>query len=104
MPLPISKRKDNQMLKNARWKFGSIRRRLHKGAHAMNSTTVVIPEHVREDIRRIVAASPRNDETGVSLFGVAMGERRVVLAAVGPGPRATHTPVFYQPDVDYANV
>ncbi len=68
----------------------------------MYSPTVILPEHVREDIRRIVAASS-NDETGVSLFGVAVGACRVVLAAVGPGPRATHTPVYYEPDVDYAN-
>jgi hypothetical protein len=68
-----------------------------------NKLTVVLPEHVRRQIRRIVKVAPGACETGVSLFGVRVGDRLVVLAAVGPGPRAMHTPVFYQPDTDYAN-
>lgn len=69
----------------------------------MNTPTLVLPENVWEDVRRIVEAAPAVHETGVSLFGVTVGERRVALAAVGPGPRATQTPVFYQPDTEYAN-
>ncbi len=76
---------------------------LEQEADVRNRPTITLPEHVRADIRRVVAEAGDVDETGVSLFGVVIGGRRVVLAAVGPGPRATHTPVFYQPDVDYVN-
>lgn len=65
--------------------------------------TIVFPEHVHADVRRIVSETEDHSETGVCLFGIPAGGRYIALAAVGPGPRATHTSVFYEPDVEYAN-
>lgn len=75
--------------------------------------TIILPENVHRDILRIVAESPTDHETGVSLFGVSVPSVKkpppetkacfIALAAVGPGPRSIRTPVFYRPDREYAN-
>lgn len=65
--------------------------------------TIVLPEHVHDEIQRVVSTTKGSDETGVSLFGAATREHRVALAVAGPGPEARRTPVSYQPDVEYAN-
>lgn len=66
-------------------------------------TTLVLPEPVFADICDVVSRTEDGYETGVLLFGVAIRERRVVLAIAGPGPRATHEPAHYSADNDYAS-
>ena len=49
------------------------------------------------------AETPEGLETGVTLFGARHDGCRVALFAVGPGPKAIHTPSFHQPDTDHLN-
>lgn len=66
-------------------------------------TTLVLPDEVYADICDVVSRARGGCETGVWLFGAAVRDRRVVLAIAGPGPRATHEPVHYSADNDYAS-
>jgi proteasome lid subunit RPN8/RPN11 len=68
-----------------------------------SQTTLVLPAHVYADICEVVSRTKDGCETGVWLFGVAVRDHRVVLAIAGPGPRATHEPVHYSADNDYAS-
>ena len=51
-------------------------------------------------IRKTVEQTPEGIETGVTLFGARGDSGFMVLAAVGPGPNAIHTPSFHQPDAN----
>jgi hypothetical protein len=64
---------------------------------------LVCSESGLKHIQTIVAEMPEGLETGVTLFGTRQDGCRVALFAVGPGPRAIHTPGFHQPDCDYIN-
>lgn len=66
-------------------------------------TTLVLPDQVYVDICDVVSRTQDGYETGVLLFGVAVRDQRVVLAIAGPGSRATHEPVHYSADNDYAS-
>lgn len=68
-----------------------------------SQTTLVLPAQVYADICDVVSRTQDGFETGVLLFGVAVRDHRVVLAIAGPGPRATHEPVHYSADNDYAS-
>ena len=66
-------------------------------------TTLVLPAQVYADICDVVSRTKDGCETGVWLFGVPVRQFHVVLAIAGPGPRATHEPVHYLADNDYAS-
>jgi len=68
-----------------------------------SQTTLVLPDEVFGDICEVVSRTEDGYETGVFLFGAAVGEHRVVLAIAGPGPRATHEPAHYSADNDYTS-
>src|SRR2546426_3214013 len=63
---------------------------------------VVSPETLAS-IQETVEQTSEGIETGVTLFGVQGDSGFTVLAAVGPGPKAVHPPVFHQPDADHLN-
>jgi len=91
--------------------------------------TLIIPSDVFRKIEAIVASSPGDCETGVTLFGTSFPAapdplrqeldpawqasdaryedaaehlRYVILAVAGPGKKATHEPCFYSADEDHA--
>jgi hypothetical protein len=63
---------------------------------------LILPKHVLDDIREAVRKTRRDVETGVSLFGICLGET-VILAAAGPGPSATHRSLHYSSDTEFTN-
>src|SRR3989454_4436586 len=66
------------------------------------SHLIVSPE-LFSSIQQTVEQTQEGIETGVTLFGVRGDSGFTALAAVGPGPKAVHTPVFHQPDADHLN-
>lgn len=51
----------------------------------------------------IVEDTPEGLETGAAMFGARVDDQHVVLAVIGPGQQAVHTPTFHEPDADYLN-
>ena len=66
-------------------------------------TTMVLSEPVYAAIRATIAETREGLETGVTLFGARQDGMRIAFAAVGPGPRAVHSPGFHEPDAEYVN-
>jgi hypothetical protein len=66
-------------------------------------TALIISEPVYAAIRETIAQTAEGLETGVTLFGARNDGLRTALCAVGPGPRAVHTPGFHKPDIEYVN-
>ena len=66
------------------------------------SRLIVSPE-LFSSIQETVEQTQEGIETGVTLFGGRGDSGFTALFAVGPGPKAVHTPVFHQPDADHLN-
>lgn len=66
---------------------------------------LVLPQEIYNRIMDIVASTPRGLETGVTLFGLSVGDKatHVVLAVAGPGKKATHESGHYSGDEEHAN-
>jgi hypothetical protein len=68
-----------------------------------HDSTLILSEGLFLSIRSTICQTPEGLETGVTLFGVRRETSRVALFAVGPGPRAVHTPSFHEPDAEFVN-
>ena len=64
---------------------------------------LILSDAVLSTVCATAAETPEGLETGVTLFGGRQDGCRVALFAVGPGPKAIHTPCFHQPDTDHLN-
>jgi len=64
---------------------------------------LIVSPDIFASIQETVEQTTEGIETGVTLFGVRWDSGFTALAAVGPGPKAVHTPVFHQPDSDHLN-
>ena len=64
---------------------------------------LIVSADVLSSIHETVEQTPEGVETGVTLFGVRLDSSFMALFAVGPGPKAVHSPVFHEPDSDHLN-